>query len=65
MQYKTLITAACLMAAIASPVAAADPRSPQKREWPPAYAAEPLRYNWSGFYAGVHAGGAFDKYTGT
>lgn len=52
-----------LLALFAVPAAAADRPLPRAQEWP-AYAA-PRAYNWSGVYAGLHSGGAFDRFTGT
>ncbi|HEV2508224.1 outer membrane protein [Bosea sp. (in: a-proteobacteria)] len=51
-----------LSALLAIPAMAAD-RSVRGQEWP-AYSA-PRPYNWNGVYAGVHTGGAFDRFQGT
>lgn len=52
-----------LLALFSVPVAAADRSLPRAQEWP-VYTA-PRAYNWTGVYAGIHAGGAFDRFTGT
>lgn len=52
-----------LLALSAMPAAAADRALPRNQAWP-SYTA-PRAYNWNGVYAGVHAGGAFDRFTGT
>lgn len=51
-----------LLALLAVPAAAADRPLPRSQEWP-AYVA-PRTYNWNGLYAGLHAGGAFDRFDG-
>lgn len=62
MQRSIPIMSLCLLAMFAIPAAAADRPTPRAQEWP-AY-SKPLRYNWTGAYAGIHAGGAFDRFTG-
>lgn len=62
--YRTLSLAGLgLLALSAVPAAAADRALPRNQAWP-AYTA-PRTYNWNGIYAGVHAGGAFDRFDGT
>lgn len=62
MQRSIPIMSLCLLALCAVPAAAADRAAPRVQEWP-SY-SKPLRYNWSGAYAGIHAGGAFDRFSG-
>jgi outer membrane immunogenic protein len=57
------IISLCLLAVAAIPAAAADRREPRAQEWQ-ANTAQPLRYNWNGVYAGLHSGGAFERFTG-
>lgn len=56
------IMSLCLLAVLAVPAAAADRPVPRTQQWPTH--SQPLRYNWNGVYAGIHAGGAFDRFTG-
>lgn len=60
---KRSIPVAGLLALLAAPAMAADPRVPVQ-QWQPAY-SQPRAYNWNGLYAGVHAGAAFDRFEGT
>ena len=61
--YRTVPMAGLgLLALFAVPAAAADRPLPRTQEWP-SYVA-PRTYNWNGLYAGLHAGGAFDRFDG-
>src|SRR5712672_1613936 len=55
---KKILIGAAALAAFAGPAFAADmPARPYTRA--PAYTAPAVIYNWTGFYIGGHAGGAF------
>ncbi|HEV7328607.1 MAG TPA: outer membrane protein [Bosea sp. (in: a-proteobacteria)] len=60
---KRLIPMVGLLALLAAPALAADRRAPVQ-QYQPVY-SQPRAYNWNGFYAGVHAGAAFDRFSGT
>ena len=56
---KKLLLGTVALAALAGPAFAADMPARAYTKAPPPYTAPALVYNWTGFYIGVHVGGAF------